>query len=79
VAFQPSFADERLALRLDLRLRGAVDHIIVIGGDFFVQPVGYMREKISVLHRTALDWHVAPERGKSISSAGDFMVSVFMA
>jgi hypothetical protein len=38
-----------------------------------------MREKISVLHRTALDWHVAPERGKSISSAGDFRVSVFMA
>jgi hypothetical protein len=27
VAFQPPFADERLALRLDLRLRGGVDHI----------------------------------------------------
>jgi transposase-like protein len=24
----------------NLRLRGGVDHIIVVGGDFFVQPVG---------------------------------------
>jgi len=38
-AFQPPFADERLALRLDLRLRAGVDHIVVIGGDFLVQPV----------------------------------------
>jgi hypothetical protein len=29
-----------------------------------------MGEKISVLmHRTALDWHVAPERGKSFFEA----------
>jgi hypothetical protein len=68
VAFQ--FAYERLALRLDLRLRGGVDHIIVVGGDFFVQPVGRMGEKISVLmHRTALSWRVAPERGKSFFEA----------
>src|SRR5271166_5059517 len=69
-AFQPPFADERLALRRDLRLRVGVDHIVVIGGDFLVQPVGRVGEKIAMLvHRAALDWHVAPERGKSFLEA----------
>ena len=43
------FANERLALDLDLRLRGGIDHIIVIGGDFLVQPVGRMSKKVASL------------------------------
>gem|GEM_PF-4438239 len=36
-----------------------------------MQPVGRMGEKITVLmHRAALDQHVAPERGKSFLEAG---------
>ena len=70
-AFHPPFADERLALRLDLPLRAGVDHIVVIGGNFFMQPVRRMSEKIAMfMHRTAWDRHVAPERGKSFLEAG---------
>src|ERR1035437_385776 len=32
MAFHAPLADERLALRLNLRLRGGVDHVVVIGG-----------------------------------------------
>ncbi len=36
-----------------------------------MQPVWHIGEKISVLmHRAVLDWHVAPERGKSFRRRG---------
>ena len=48
-----------------------IDHVVVIGGDFLVQPVGRMRKEIAMLvHGAALDRHVAPERGQSFSRPG---------
>ena len=69
-AFHSPFANERLALDLDLRLRGGIDHMIVIGGDFLVQPVGRMSKKVAMLmHRTPLD-NKALEHGGSFVEAG---------
>ena len=40
--FQTPFADERLALRLDLLLGFGVDHILVVVGNFLVLSLGRM-------------------------------------
>jgi putative transposase len=37
--FEPPFADEGLPLRLDLLLHLGVNHVVVVGRDFLVQPV----------------------------------------
>src|ERR1700730_1420401 len=56
LAFQPPFADERLAFRFDLLLRRSVDHILVVVRDFLVQPLRRMGQQIAMLmHRAALD------------------------
>ena len=54
LALQASLADESLALRLDLLLRADVDHILVIGGKFVMQPIGSMSEKVAMLMRSRL-------------------------
>ena len=64
-AFQPPLAEEGLAPALDLRGRFSVDHVAVILGQFIVQPLRRMREKIAVLvNRAALDGRVGPEPGQ---------------
>ena len=39
-AFQPPFANERLAARFDLLCRLGVDHVVVVGRDLRMQPLG---------------------------------------
>src|ERR1700745_1711679 len=70
-AFQAPFSDEGFALRLDLVLRGRIDHIPVIGGKFLVQPVWRMGKKIAMLvNRAALDQNLRPQRGERLLEAG---------
>ena len=69
-AFEPPFADERLAPGFDLRLRLGVDHIFVVVRDFLVQPLGRMGEEIAMLvHRATLDRHVGPQRRQRLFEA----------
>src|ERR1700730_6654941 len=65
--FQLPFADEDLSLRLDLLLCVCVDHILVVGGDFLMQPVGGMSKEVAMfMHGATLNWNVAPERGERL-------------
>ncbi|TPV98791.1 MAG: hypothetical protein USCAAHI_01783 [Beijerinckiaceae bacterium] len=67
LAFQPPFADERLAFRFDLLLRRSVDHILVVVRDFLVQPLRRMGQQIAMLmHRAALNRHIGPQRGERV-------------
>ena len=71
LALQAPLANERLALRLNLLLRADVDHILVIGGKFVMQPIGSMSEKVAMLmHRAALNRDVGPQCGKGFLEAG---------
>jgi len=64
---QAPFAEEGLALRLDLRLAFCVDHISVIVRYFIFQPLGRVRQQIAVLvHRATLNRHVRPQRGERL-------------
>ena len=66
-AFQPPFADERLALLLDLLLCVCVHHILVVGGYLLVQPVGGMSKEVAMfMHGATLNRNVAPERGERL-------------
>jgi hypothetical protein len=40
-----------LSVRLDLRLRVGVNHVLVVGGDFLVQPAGGMSKGFDVYAR----------------------------
>ena len=69
--FEPPFADEGLSLRLNLLLRLGVNHVVVVGRDFLVQPVWRVGEKVAVLvHGAALNRHVGPKRRERLIKAG---------
>src|SRR5947209_14465172 len=67
LAFEPPFADEGPSARLDFRSGGGVDHVVVVGRDLLVQPLGCVSEQVAVLvDRAALGRHVAPEGGQRL-------------
>ncbi len=62
--FQPPFADERLAFRLNFLLRSRVDHILVAVLKFLARPLRRMSQQITVfVHRAPLNRHIGPKRG----------------
>src|SRR5450631_1259113 len=64
---EPPFSNEGLAADLYLLGCRRVDHIVVIRGDLVMQPLGGMRQKVSVLvNRAALYRHSVPDRGDSL-------------
>src|SRR5215204_4246121 len=64
---EPPLADEGLAARLDLRGRGRVDYVGVIGGDLLVQALGRMREQVPVLvNRASLHRNAVPHGGDRV-------------
>src|SRR5947209_3578490 len=66
-AFEPPFADEGPPVRLDFRSGGGVDHVVVVGRDLLVQPMGRVSEQVAVLvDRAALGRYVAPEGGQRL-------------
>src|ERR1700726_2148318 len=66
-AFEPPFADKSPSAFLDFRSRGGVDHVVVIGRDLLMQPLGGVGKQVAVLvNRAALGRHVAPERGQRL-------------
>jgi hypothetical protein len=69
-AFQPPLSDEGFALRLDLLLRGGVDHTLVIRRYFLVQPVRRMGQKVAMpVNRAALDQNLRPRPGQCLLTA----------
>src|ERR1700730_13097255 len=53
--------------RAAIRRGGGVDHVVVIGRDLLMQPLGRVGEQVAVLvDRAALGRHVAPERGQRL-------------
>ena len=71
LAFEPPFADEGPPARLDFRRRGGVDHVVVVGRDLLMQPLGCVGEQVAVLvDRAALGRHVAPEGGQRLLQPG---------
>src|SRR5262249_30033675 len=67
---EPPFADEGFAARLDLLARLGVDHVVVVGTDFLMQPLGRMRQQIAMLvNCAALHRDVAPHRAASALSS----------
>src|SRR5882762_2820919 len=65
--FEAPLADEGLATDRDLLGRRRVDHVVVIRGDLFVQPLGGMGEQVPVLvDRAALNRHAVPDRGDGL-------------
>src|SRR6266403_468757 len=55
LAFEPPFADESPSALLDFRSRGGVDHVVVIGRDLLMQPLGGVGKQVAVLvNRAAL-------------------------
>src|SRR6516225_6968101 len=58
-AFEPPFADEGSAARLDHSRRGGVDHVVVVGRDLVVQPLGRVGQQVAVF----LDGHQLPAAG----------------
>ena len=48
-AFQPPFANERLAARFDLLRCLGIDHVVVIGGDFLMQRSGACASRLRCL------------------------------
>jgi hypothetical protein len=59
---QPPFVDERLALGFYLAARFGIDHILVVVGDFLLQPFRRMGQQIAVLvHGAALDRNIGPQ------------------
>src|SRR6201995_88385 len=66
-AFQPPFADERLATRLDLLWCAGVDHIVVVGRDFLMQSLRSMCQKVAVLvHGAALHQCIRPDQAECL-------------
>src|SRR6202035_4221532 len=66
-AFEPPFADKSPSAFLDFRSRGGVDHVVVIGRDLLMQPLGGVGKQVAVLvNRAALGRHVAPERDQRL-------------
>ena len=62
-AFEPPFSQEGFALGLDVFGCGGIDHVVVIGRDLLMQPVGRMGEQVAMLvYGAALDRRVGPER-----------------
>jgi hypothetical protein len=58
-AFGPPFSNEAFSFGLDLLAGQGVNHIVVVGRDFLMQPVRRMGEQVAVLvDRTALDWRI---------------------
>jgi hypothetical protein len=69
--FEPPFADEGLAPRLDFLARRRVDHVFVVGGDLIMQPLGRVRQEMAMfVDRAALNRHAAPHRGDRVLEAG---------
>ena len=61
---EPPFADERRAASLDLLGRSRLDHVVVVGRYFLVQPLGRMRQEVAVLmDRAPLHWQAVPHDG----------------
>ena len=59
LAFEPPFAEEGAAALLDLGGRGGVDHVVIVGRDLLVQPLGRMGQQVAVLvHGAALGRHI---------------------
>ena len=46
---QPPLAQELLAPLLDLLRRVGVDHVVVVGRDLFMQPLGRVGEQVAML------------------------------
>src|SRR5947207_10801290 len=66
-ALEPPLAQEGLAASGDLRGRGSVDHVGVIGGDLVVQALGRVRQQVAMLvHGTSLHRHSLPDRGDGL-------------
>src|SRR5262249_12886953 len=62
--FEPPFADEGFAPRLDLFARRRLDHVVVVGGDLLLQALGRMRQQVPVLvNSTALHRRAIPHGG----------------
>jgi hypothetical protein len=56
---------------LDLRRRGGVDHVGIVGRDLFAQPFGRVGQLVSVLmDRAALGRYVAPEGSQRLLELG---------
>src|SRR5258707_8505273 len=69
LAFEPPFADESPPARCDFRSRGGVDHVVVVGRDLLMQPLGGVGEQVAVLvDRAALRRHVAQSPARACSS-----------
>src|ERR1700760_3277318 len=61
---EPPLADEGFAAHFDLFARCRVDHIFIVGADLFMQALGSVREKITVLmHGAPLHRHAIPNGG----------------
>src|SRR5436190_23373855 len=64
---EPPFANEGLALPLNLLTRCRVDHVVVVGGDILMQTLGCMRQQIAMLvDGAALDRNTVPHRSDRV-------------
>src|SRR6516162_111611 len=71
LALEPPFADEGSPALLDLRGRGSVDHVGIVGRNLLMQPLRYMGEQVAVLvDGAALGRYVAPEGGQRLLQSG---------
>lgn len=60
-AFEPPFPEEGFSFGLDLLAGLSVDHVVVVGRDFLMQPVRRVGEKVAVLvDRASLDRRIGP-------------------
>ena len=65
------FADEGSQALLDLRGRGGVDYVCIVGRDLFMQPIERVGRLVSVLmDRAALGRPVAPEGSQRLLEPG---------
>jgi hypothetical protein len=71
MAFQPPFGQEQPTPAHHLGAGLGIDHVVIVGGDFFVQRLWCMREQIAMLmHGAALGRQLRPKGGKRAFEAG---------
>src|SRR6516165_5310897 len=57
--------------RASISANEGVDHVVVVGGDLVVQPLGRVGQQVALLvNGAALGWHIAPERGQRLFQPG---------